>query len=349
MIIRIYDGNMNFLGQIENVFSLQWMRKYNSCGEFEAHVPVTAYNVQLLKLENLFYLKGKKECGIIESITISYEKSKKEITVKGRFASSYFYRRIIKGTYNFNGRVETSMRELVSKAAIPGVMLGPDNGYTEKITYQATYKNILTYIEKLSQASDIGFRLRPDFDEKKWIFETYKGVDRSDSQYDISRVIFSQKNGDIEKATYSANSKTYANVCYVGGQGEGSARQIEITGSTSVSGLDRREIFINGSDISKENISDLAYKQALIERGNTTLNSNMLAETLEKEDKIRGNYNYPTDYDLGDIVTNRFEYWGMTSNDRVTEVNEVYEHGVMKAVPTFGTPLPSSIDWSDNL
>lgn len=241
------------------------------------------------------------------------------------------------------------MRELVAKAAIPGVMLGPDNGYTEKITYQATYKNILTYIEKLSQASDIGFRLRPDFDEKKWIFETYKGVDRSDSQYDISRVIFSQKNGDIEKATYSANSKTYANVCYVGGQGEGSARQIEITGSTSVSGLDRREIFINGSDISKENISDLAYKNALIERGNTTLNSNMLAETLEKEDKIRGNYNYPTDYDLGDIVTNRFEYWGMTSNDRVTEVNEVYEHGVMKAVPTFGTPLPSTIDWSDNI
>lgn len=349
MIIRIYDGDMNFLGQIENIFSLQWIRKYTSCGEFEAHVPVTAYNVQLLKLENLFYLNGKKECGIIESITISYEKSKKEITVKGRFASSYFYRRIIKGTYNFNGRVETSMRELVSKAAIPGVMLGPDNGYTEKITYQATYKNILTYIEKLSQASDIGFRLRPDFDEKKWIFETYKGVDRSDSQYDISRVIFSQKNGDIEKATYSANSKTYANVCYIGGQGEGSARQIEITGSTSLSGLDRREIFINGSDISKENISDIEYKNALIERGNTTLNSNMLAETLEKEDKIRGNYNYPSDYDLGDIVTNRFEYWGMTSNDRVTEVNEVYEHGVMKAVPTFGTPLPSTIDWSDNI
>lgn len=349
MIIRIYDRNMNFLGQIENVFSLQWTRKYTSCGEFEAHVPVTAYNVQLLKLENLFYLKGKKECGIIESITISYEKSKKEIAVKGRFASSYFYRRIIKGTYNFNGRVETSMRELVSKAAIPGVVLGADNGYTEKISYQATYKNILTYLEKLSQASDIGFRLRPDFDEKKWIFETYKGVDRSDSQYDMPRVIFSQKNGDIEKATYSANSKTYANVCYVGGQGEGAARQIELSGDTSSSGLDRREIFINGSDISKENISDQDYKNALIERGNTTLNSNLLAETLEKEDKIRGNYNYPDDYDIGDIVTNRFEYWGMTSNDRVTEVNEVYEHGVMKAVPTFGKPLPSTIDWSDNI
>lgn len=348
MIIRIYDRDMNFLGQIENVFSLQWRRKYTSCGEFEAHFPLTAYNVQLLKLENLFYLKGKKECGIIESISISYDKSK-EIVIKGRFASSYFYRRIIKGTYNFNGRVETSMRELVIKADIPGVVLGSDNGYTEKVSYQATYKNILTYIEKLSQASDIGFRLRPDFDEKKWIFETFKGVDRSDGQYDIPRVIFSQKNGDIEKAAYSANSKTYANVCYIGGQGEGSARQIEITGNTSSSGLDRREIFINGSDISKENISDFEYKNALIERGNTTLNSNMLAESLEKEDKIRGNYNYLSDYDLGDIVTNRFEYWGMSSNDRVTEINEVYEHGVMKAVPTFGTPLPSTIDWSDNI
>ena len=122
MIIRIYDRDMNFLGQIENIFSLQWRRKYTSCGEFEAHFPLTAYNVQLLKLENLFYLKGKKECGIIESISISYDKSK-EIVIKGRFASSYFYRRIIKGTYNFNGRVETSMRELVIKADIPGVVV----------------------------------------------------------------------------------------------------------------------------------------------------------------------------------------------------------------------------------
>lgn len=349
MKIRIYSRDMSFIGQIENVFSLQWTRKYTSCGEFEAHLPLSAYNVKILKKENLFYLKGKKECGIIEDVEIAYEKSKKEITVKGRFASSYFYRRIIKGTYNFNGRVETSMRELVTQASIPNVVLGADHGYTDKIQYQATYKNILTYIEKLSQCSDIGFRLRPDFDNKKWIFETYKGTDRSAEQYDVPRVIFSQKLGDVEKATYKTNSKTYANVCYVGGQGEGSARQVEVTGETDLSGLDRREIFINGSDISKENLTDAEYRVLLIERGNSTLNSNALAESLEKEDKVKGNYNYPDDYDLGDIVTNKLEYWGISSSDRVTEVNEVYEHGTMKAVPTFGTPLADTIDWSDNL
>lgn len=349
MIIRIYDRDMNFLGHIENVFSLQWTRKYTSCGEFEAHVPISAGNVRLLQLENLFYLKGKRECGIIESVEIDVEKSKSEITVKGRFAQSYFYRRLIKGTYNFNGRVETSMRELVTRAAIPRVVLGSDNGYSEKIQYQATYKNTLTYLEKLSQSSNIGFILRPDFDAQQWIFETYKGVDRSAAQYDRPRVIFSQKNGDIEKMTYTANSKTYANVCYVGGQGEGSARQIEITGDTSSSGLDRREVFINGSDISTENISTEEYRNALIERGNSTLDSDILSKSLEKEDKVRGNYIYPDDYDLGDIVTSRFEFWNLSADDRVTEVNEVYEHGRMKATPTFGTPLPSSVDWSDNL
>ena len=77
--------------------------------------------------------------------------------------------------------------------------------------------------------------------------------------------------------------------------------------------------------------------------------SNNLKNQFTFKVTFNRNYNYPSDYDLGDIVTNRFEYWGMTSNDRVTEVNEVYEHGVMKAVPTFGTPLPSTIDWSDNI
>lgn len=349
MKLYVYSPQMVLLGVIENSTSIQWIRNYTSCGEFETHFPINPSNIALLKLENLLWLKGKEECGVIESISIDSESSKQEMTVKGRFAESYFARRLIKGTFNFNGKVEDAMRQLVTLADIPRVELGVLNGFSERIQFQATYKNTLTYISKLSQSSNIGFRLKPDFNYKKWIFETYKGIDRSMNQFENKRVIFSQRNGDISKATFTSNSQNYSNVCYVGGQGEGANRQVEITGNVSLTGLERREIFINGSDIEKDKLTDIDYKNSLIERGNTTLSKNILVESLEKEDRINGTYNYFEDYDLGDIVTNKLENWGINSNERVVSVTEVYEHGRMKAVPTFGTPLPISIDWSDNL
>lgn len=349
MQLRIFNRDMELLGIVENAYSIQWTRNYTTCGSFEVHLPIDTQSLQLIKLENLVWIKGKKECGVIEGITIEQTQASSNVKVIGRFAESYFARRLIKNTFNFNGKVEEAMRELVTLADIPRVKLGALNGFDDKVQFQATYKNILTYIEKLSQASNIGFRLVPNFDEKAFYFETYKGVDRSEEQRDRPRVIFSQKYGDISRADYSANSQNYSNVCYVGGQGEGSARQIVICGDDSLTGLDRRETFINGSDITKDDLTNEQYLNNLKERGDSNLRDKVLVQSLEKEDRIGGTYNYPYDYDLGDIITNRLERWGVYSNDRVVSVNEVYEHGEMVAIPTLGTPLSSTIDWRDNL
>ena len=334
---------------VESAYSVQWVRNYTKCGEFEVHMTIEPDKMKYIKLENLLWIQGRLECGVIEGITIEQSATTSNVKVIGRFAESYFSRRLIKNTFNFNGKVEEAMRQLVTLADIPRVKLGTLNGFNEKVQFQATHKNTLTYLEKLAQYSNIGFRLRPDFNNREWIFETYKGEDKSVAQYENSRVIFSQKNGDISKAEYTANSQNYYNVCYVGGQGEGSNRQVEIQGDNSLTGLDRRETFINGSDISKDNLTDTAYKNALLQRGQATLDEKVLVNSLEKEDRAWETYTYLIDYDVGDIVTNKLEYWGIQSNDRVVSVKEVYEHGQMVAIPTLGTPLPSTIDWSDNL
>lgn len=349
MQLRIYNRDMELLGIIENAYSIQWTRKYTSCGSFEVHFPINTKALELTKLDNLIWIQGKKNCGVIEGITIEQSATTSNVKVIGRFAESYFARRLIKNTFNFNGKVEEAMRELVTLADIPRVRLGKLNGFNDKTQFQATYKNTLTYIEKLSQASNIGFRLVPNFDEKVFYFETYKGLDKSEEQRDRPRVIFSQINGDISKADYNANSQNYSNVCYVGGQGEGSSRQVVICGDDSLTGLDRRETFINGSDISKDNLSDSQYLESLKQRGESNLKEKVLVKSLEKEDRMHGTYNYPVDYDVGDIVTSRLEFWNVKSNDRVVSVSEIYEHGKMVAVPTLGTPLASNVDWSDNL
>ena len=349
MQLRIFNSNMDLLGIIENAYSIQWIRNYTSCGTFEIHTPIDSNTLKLIKLDNLVWVQGKRECGVIEGITIEQSASTSNVKIVGRFAESYFARRLIKNTLNFNGKVEEAMRELVTLADIPLVQLGALNGFNDKIQFQATYKNTLTYIEKLAQSSNIGFRLVPNFDTKTFTFETFKGTDKSEAQMDRPRVIFSQRNGDISKAEYTASNQNYSNVCYVGGQGEGSARQIVICGDNSLTGLERRETFINGSDITKDNLTDAQYTEALKQRGVSNLKEKSLIQSLEKEDRSCGTYNYPVDYDIGDIITNKLEYWNVSSNERVTSVKEVYEHGRMVAVPTLGTPLQSTIDWSDNL
>lgn len=349
MQLRIFNSDMELLGIIENAYSIQWIRNYTSCGTFEIHTPIDSNTLKLIKLENLIWIQNKQECGVIESITIEQSASTSNVKIVGRFAESYFARRLIKNTFNFNGKVEEAMRQLVTLADIPRVKLGTLNGFNDKIQFQATYKNTLTYIEKLAQSSNIGFRLVPNFDAKTWTFETYKGIDRSEEQMDRPRVVFSQYNGDIAKAEYTANNQNYYNVCYVGGQGEGSARQVVIYGDNSLTGLERRETFINGSDIEKGELTDTDYNNALLQRGASDLKEKALVNSLEKEDRQFSNYAYQRDYDVGDIVTNKLELWHIKSSDRVTSVKEVFEHGRMVAVPTLGTPLPSVIDWSDNL
>ena len=60
------------------------------------------------------------------------------------------------------------------------------------------------------------------------------------------------------------------------------------------------------------------------------------------------NFKYKRDYDLGDIVTVNKKAWGIKMEKRITEIQEVYENGGFQIVPTFGNPLPDTVDLSDN-
>ena len=176
MEIRFYNAQMMLQGVMEDQRSLIWTRKYFEPGNFELHAPITDSNLRLTKRGNLIWLKGYQEAGVIEDRTISESSSAREITAKGRFLSSYMDRRLIKSTVNYSGTVEDAMRQLLAGVtAIPLVELGSRNGFPETVSFQATYKNLLTYENKLAMASGIGFRFRPDFTGKRIFFETYKG------------------------------------------------------------------------------------------------------------------------------------------------------------------------------
>ena len=320
MEVRIYGRDLYRKGQIENQTSLIWTRKFYEPGTFELHAPITDENLYLLQKDNIIGKKGSAEAGIIEDIEKEESDIKNEITVKGRFLSSYMDRRLIKKTVNFSGKTEVAMR-------------------------QVTMKNLLTYESKLSRAGAIGFRFRPDFRERKIVFETYQGKDRTFNQHENNRVIFSESYNNLNNAIYRYNNQNLKTFAIVGGQGEGDARTYYELGGGEV--YDLREIFVDAKDINPDGLTAAQYKAALLQRAQEALNDAIASETLESETDAAINFVYKEDYDLGDIVTVRKKKWNLYMNQRITELSEVYEYGGMTVVPTFGDSLPEKIKWDE--
>ena len=349
MEVRFYSPEMNFIGLMENQKSLVWKRKFYEPGSIKLFCPLTDDNLKLTRKGNLVWKRGAKEAAVIEDRLITDTVDDRHIEVEGRFLSSYMDRRLIMPRVQFSGRVEVAMRQLLSgiEFPIPLVELGDLNGFTETISFQATYKNLLEYETKLSKCSDIGFRFRPDFNEKKIFFETYKGTDRTISQVISNRVIFSDMYNNLNEMTYRENDLLLKNVVFIGGQGQGDERVIVSFGSAE--GLERRELFVDARDLERtEGMTLQEYEEKLIQRGLEKQTSCQESTTIECVTDANANFEYITNYDLGDIVTVKKKDWGITLNLRITEIEEVYEKGKMEIYPVFGDPLPESIDWRDD-
>lgn len=346
MEIKIYDQSLLRKGTIENQSSLIWTRKYYEPGDFEIHAPLTEQNIMLLKEGYLVSKKDTIEAGVIEDVTIDDSYCSRKIVAKGRFLSSYFDRRLIR-SFTFSGNAEEAMRKLYSNVVeIPLVMLGAQRNYDEIITFQATMKNLLTIETKIAKATGLGFRLRPDFKQKKLIFEIYSGKDKSLTQLNNSRVVFSETYGNLSKTTYHINTQLLKSKAIVGGEGEGDERVYVTVGEGD--GLDLREIFVDAKDIRSEDFASIAeYRNALAQRGYDALASNAIAESFDGTVELNGNFKYKEDYDLGDIVTVWKKSWGLRIDKRITEIQEVYENGGMTVVPTFGDALKETVDWSN--
>lgn len=346
MEIRVYRPDLRRVGQIENQTSVQWTRRYFAPGEMEIHAPITPKNLELLAEGNLIGLPDSAEAAVIEDIEKEESDIKNEITVKGRFLSSYMDRRTIKTVFNYSGRIEDAIRALYAQVVpLPLVILAPDIGSTATIDFQASFKNLDIIVEKLARQGLLGIRFRPDYLNRQIIFEIYQGKDRSVSQGANGRVIFSESYNNLTNAIYKYNNQLYKTKAIVGGEGEGLDRVIVEVGEGE--GLDLREMFVDARDLSSEGLTTEQYKAALRQRGLDALTEAAKAESLEAEVDPNINFSYKTDWDLGDIVTVKKKKWGYYMDQRVTEVKEVYEYGGGYVVPTFGSPLPEKIDWSD--
>lgn len=342
MQLNVYDKNEKLLGIIDEFTSLIWTKRHYECGDFELYMQC---NDELLSLIRSGYYVNRTDddmtC-IIESIKIDTDVEYGDyITVTGRDLKSILDRRIVWYQTSLYGKTEECIRRLIQSNAITpdiasrrirNLKLGELHGFTETMEEQITGTNLYESVVNICKANKLGFNIY--LKNHEFVFDLYKGTDRSYDQKIIPYVVFSPEFDNLPRSNYQYNTANYKNTALVAGEGEGTARRhaaVEFGAD-----LDRREMYIDARDISSNEgeIDEFDYNQLLLGRGNNKLAEAIIAENIDGEIETLGQYTYGVDYFLGDIVQVKNEY-GVEAKATVIEAIECEDTSGKRIVPTF--------------
>ena len=321
MELYVFNADRKLLGVVEAYEHLQWTRRYSACGAFTLRAIADADNLGLLQMGHILWKSDDVEAGIIDHIELTAQEQE-YITVSGRFATSFLGRRIIWQTEMLQGTLSTGVAQLLSNHAIdpadpdrviPGVSFASEP-LSHTVTMQVSYKNLLTAIEELCAAYDVG--LRTSFDPVTGLFTVtmYEGR--------VTSAVFSKEFENLTEQAYTHTARDYACVALVGGEGEGALRTLVTTGLGS--GLDRYEVFVDAKSLRSEDFGE-DYAAALLQHGAFKLKDLQIARSFDATLHEHGNLRYKEDFDLGDIVTVAANRWGVTMQTRITEIEETYD------------------------
>lgn len=376
--IRILSPMLDLQGEIDNYLSLSFCRSYHFPGEFQLVTNRKVQNANQLEINNLIML-GADPCktGIIRHKEIkSNDKGEEMLTIKGYALGTILRQRItippVGQAYDIQeANAETVMKHYVrrnclqiSEMEFPFLVIGDDQQRGENVKWQTRYKNLADELEQISILTSLGWHIYPDFNSRKWVFDTYNGRNFTAGQQINPPVIFSPEFDNIKGQEFIDSLTSYGTYAIVAGQDEGADREVVMLGSDAT-GLDRHVIFVDARDV--QDVDDLpgrgeaklAEHQRVISFQAEIINpvqinldvytttyflSESMTQEEHKEILIKGPFEYQQDWDVGDVVTVQNKDWGVTMDSRITEITEIYEGSGFRLDAVFGNSVPTLVD-----
>lgn len=381
MDLYILDKTLSIIGIVDYQKSVIWANRYNATGDCEIVVPITMENLELFKHGNYIMRMDDSMVCRIESRNITTSEDEDDfLIVVGYDVKKILHQRVIWKQTTFNGTAENFIRKIVdenvirptdSKRAISNFRLGASNVFTEKVDIQSSYEYLDEKIQEICKTFGYGFKV--ELDDTGFVFNIYKGVDRSYAQNDNDFVVFSPEFDNIVSSEYEVDSTGFYSVALIAGEGEGNKRVKTSYDLTEQTGIDRFELFVDASGVSSQidyeellaiypsgkltgttfyvdgkalatvddateprnaTLSKTPYTNLLIEAGKEQLSQTGTVVTFNGSVEPNHSYKYGIDYNLGDIVQVSNEY-GISASARITEVIESYDENGYSIIPTF--------------
>lgn len=333
--IWVYDQNFNKIGSIQTYVTLNWTEEYQNRGVFTLIVYDTQYNIDLLQEEYFLYMTDKKTAMVIKYR--NFDSEKQIITINGYTTLELLDQRFLLG-YKTIVNAEQGMREMVSAnlRGFPNLTQTDSNNYAD--IFNAQYSNAL-FIEQeilpeICAATDLGIRMFFDHDNKKHVFDVYKGIDHTFEQTENPSILFGDDFGNLASTIIVSDNSVFKNVAYVFGAGEGEERIMVEVGTAT--GRDRYELPVDARDLQQQKNQTLAeYKEVLKARGIAKLNERNKRVSFQAE--VDGK-DFGNKYDLGDLVTCKSSRYGIQFNTRIMQFSHKIENNIPKIILTLGQP-----------
>lgn len=339
--LNIMSLDFTFKAAIRGYQSAIIKRVWNGIGFLELVISEEIPNANLISENDIIWFDHEyHKAFIIEHIETEFSGSVMTYRITANHINVLLHDFITIPPTGDDTDIRTGSREQVVRYWVEQNCINPDNpsraqyplvlsaagGFGGTITEQSRFAVLSDEITRVLLPDDLGWRIDLDLDNSMFVFKVLDGVNRTSGQSTNNRILFGLRYGNIagfRKVKDVISAKT---VAYIGGQGNGSTRllvEVDNAGSGR-----RKEVFVDAQDIGTTN--------ELAERGYQALSDAAAVNSFEFEALSR-QFQYETDYDLGDFVTvvidkDTFQHL------QIRELREIYEQGNIAVKPVFGTP-----------
>lgn len=383
MRLEVFDFELNRLGLIEMYSTITYTLKFVDVGSFELKCAINKQNVKLIQKNRFLWIEDEV-CGIIQYISSSTDDG--TITAKGKLAKEMLNWRWVYPCFVKTGEPAALAESIVnihcvnpseSKRKMRGLVIG-NAGYVinkPHITYQKTGDTVLTSVQNISTANNLGFEIY--FNPRNvnpFKFVMLEGKDRTIGNKDGNKpVVFSRDFENIVSGSYEYNDDSFRNVALVAGEtadgsnNENAARTflvVDQVGSENVSSFCRKELYVDARDLQskyseevttkddegnnttetvQKKMTEQEYNATLSNRGFEKMGETLVEESYESQIRTdaRTIYQFGKDYTYGDYVTVIDKSLGIMLNVQITEMQIVYDANGYDYIPTFGNSVPT--------
>lgn len=302
MIVSFYNKNLELITAISRWVSLLGVNTYNTMGVFTLEIRNNSNISKLMK--DFFY------CTIDNDdehpyIVMSAQSLDGNVVFTG-FPCTYIFSKRASTRVIRNKNAEQAMKELVdSMTPWDNLITETAQGLEDVFENQISDKQVLEYLQGISQATDMGFKVVKE--GQNLVFKCFKPTLNDSVKYATSL-------HNVSNLEYFKSDDDYYNVAIVAGEDEGSNRKTVTATIGNPVGTDRRELYVDARHIqSEEGEMTDSYENRLIQFGLQKLFEKLSVEKfnflVKESDNVK----------LGDIVNVSLEEFNLIVQARVTE------------------------------
>lgn len=346
MNVYVMDSPEEITGIVESYESIIWNMQFFGPGDFELVMPYTPENdlcqlgVMLVRESDI---RSDEFHNVmrVEKRVITFDADRGWIlTVSGGGLKKIVGQRIVWDRISFEGEnVEDAIRTVITDniidpedtdRAIDDFILDTAVGFTDTFDAQLCGENISDWLQDTCQIYSYGWDVY--IKNGKYVFTLIQGTDRVYGQSGVDPVVFSPEFENLLKATYTNTIEKIYSVARVKGEDLDTGAPFVSVGSGS--GLDRRELYVDGGSVkSDEIITEATYLSMLQTYGSEELAAQSEIMQQFEGEITQGLYELGVDFFLGDRV--EVQLLNMTAKSRIIEMIYSEDAQGSSLIPTF--------------